>query len=86
MKTWLGLVFILGIVLSLSGCWWFHHRHRGYTKKRGPTITMTVRKITMETIIDFMTAAGTTINGAKKTGSVLPSFEEPAISHLIGKK
>ena len=32
MKTWLISVMVLTMMLSLSGCWWFHHH--GYAGER----------------------------------------------------
>ena len=34
MKKWLISVMVLTMMLSLSGCWWFHHRHHCYEGKR----------------------------------------------------
>ena len=30
MKKWIMLVFVVSMLFSMSGCWWFHHGHRGH--------------------------------------------------------
>jgi len=34
MKKWLISAIVLTMMLSLSGCWWLHHRHHGYAGER----------------------------------------------------